>query len=94
MAKDDLTHSFEDMEGRSKQEASAENAARAFAGYTNNPGSDEPVDETTFSDLLGDLMHYAKEHEIDFDDALSTAERHFEAETDDPDELLRAIALT
>lgn len=38
-------------------------------------------DRTNFVDVLTDLMHYAKDNGLDFDDALISARNHFSAET-------------
>ena len=43
---------------------------------------DEP---TNIIDLLADLMHYAAQQDIDFDQCLETAEIHFNTETEEED---------
>ena len=36
--------------------------------------------EAAFSDLLGDLMHYARRQGFDFEDNLALAKKHYEVE--------------
>ena len=50
------------------------------AYYANDPSGDDR--QTVLVDLLTDLRHYADYHpEVNFDDALLTAEFHHEAES-------------
>lgn len=37
--------------------------------------------QTSLSDVLADLMHWADEHHLSFDDAITGARRHYDAET-------------
>ncbi len=43
---------------------------------------DPGTDEINFGDLLADMMHYARQYNIDFELELSMARRNFEAESD------------
>src|ERR1700676_3318566 len=64
----------------------AASALRRFQRVTGTDNDDAPAD------LICDLMHWCDRHEHDFDQALSLARMHYEAETsDDPADLLEAL---
>lgn len=50
---------------------------KSVHGYQHDP---QVSDFSVLSDLLTDLRHFAKEHDINFDGALVTSEGNFEAE--------------
>ena len=61
----------------------AEWASRALKEYALNVSSLNDFElepETTVSDLLADIRHFCDSKEIDFDDALAQAKRHYGAE--------------
>ncbi len=87
MAKDDIAWSDEEMHGSTKQERSAERMAPLFEHYVSLIGGGED-ERTNLADMLADWMHWAKENEVDFDAALSSAQMHYEHEHDDPDDEL------
>lgn len=92
MAKDDITQATEEETGKSAQERAEARFTPAWAAYWLACGSNstpEP-DETMVSDLLVDLRHFAAAHDLDWDDVEGSAEMHYQAESDDPDDLLRA----
>lgn len=70
----------------------AKSALDVFAGET---GLDADVEAdgyyTAVKDLLGDLMHFCNQNEIDFDAALAGAETHFTAELAEEIEDLKAV---
>lgn len=53
-------------------------AQAAIDGFRNATGDCE--DEADLRDLLADLMHWAKAHNVDFEDELGVARRNFESE--------------
>lgn len=72
--KDDLTRDMEALDGRTKAEAASERIDVVLEGRDDNEA---------LTDLLVDVMHWAKVSGHDFQAALSTAEMHFSFETDD-----------
>ncbi len=56
-------------------------ASEALRGYLRAKGG--RPDEANFRDLLSDLMHWCHINNKDFDEALRTARRHFQAESHD-----------
>jgi hypothetical protein len=56
----------------------AEWAATALRQFQSATGSDF---QDALADLLGDLMHWADRNAVVFDDELSRAQMHYEAET-------------
>ncbi len=92
MAKDDITLSEEEFNGVTKRESAARHMKVLFEHYWSMVGGDEP--QVMLGDLLCDLMHWAADQtdpDVDFGQALVTAEMHFDAESDDPDEELRQL---
>jgi hypothetical protein len=88
MAKDDFTIDTESESGTTKREAAAERMPAVLALYSslvNGGGSDA---QENLTDLLADLMHWAaatqedEEDRVDFDAALSSAQLHFDFESD------------
>jgi hypothetical protein len=64
-------------------------AAEALATFRRRTGTDY---EDALGDLLCDLMHWADEHELDFDSALSRARDHHHAEVQEAGEVHRMQA--
>jgi hypothetical protein len=64
----------------------AERAGAVLYAYWQAAGDTyDPVNETTLSDLLADLLHWANGEGISFDDALARGRMHYEAELIEPD---------
>jgi hypothetical protein len=55
----------------------AERALDAFQGVT---GMEDEDINTIFSDLLADLLHYCRQHDMDFETLLDRAVNHFQDE--------------
>lgn len=93
MAKDDITQATEEQTGRSVQDRAEERFTAAWAAYWQACGNGNSVPEpceTTISDMLVDMRHFAAAHEIeDWDDVEGSAAMHYHHESDDPDELLK-----
>lgn len=70
---------------RRKQEI--ENLIGATLAFYNKLGGGDPADaETTYVDLLADLMLVAAGEGVDFERALTGARRHFDVEISDADD--------
>lgn len=67
------------MQHRTNQQR-AEMAYRALNKFSVLTGVEGEEDETQISDLLSDLMHYADEQGVDFDDCIEVAKRHYDNE--------------
>lgn len=83
--KDDLAREFEDGSDHTKKVECFERMDLLMRVYAPLSGT---TDKTiVLSDVLTDLRHWADIAGVDWDDAVSRAERHFTAETDDePDD--------
>lgn len=79
--KDDITTDVESTMALSKQADSAERIHPLFLSYVSAVGGVAEEDATNFTDLLGDLRHFAHVRGIDFDAALHRSDLHFTHES-------------
>lgn len=90
--KDDITQVHEAETGTTKREVAVETIDAVLETYTSIVGKDTP--QTSLSDLLADLMHWAAAYDnedgdddpVDFASALESAYTHFGFESDDDED--------
>lgn len=76
--KDEITLDSEELDGITATDAATERIDLILA--------EQHDQDAALTDLLTDVMHWAKSTGHDFDAALKSAEMHFSRETDDADE--------
>lgn len=89
--KDDLTRDDEATHAATKQQRAVGFIAPLLAAYTDAIGGNDDR-QTTVTDLLTDLHHYADATGLDFQAALDGAVLHHDAESDDLNGPASAVA--